>query len=182
MVTSVLEEEFSGQARAVGAEIETFSGLADAFAFILRFLKQQDIKSIAVSPDVPPSSTQTDGWPFLEARNRIDYLAAGAGLVLANYGVSSTGTLVHLDRDEEEKIVWTLPPICLCLLDKHRIVRNLEDLAEIFSRHLSRPASAAPQVSLVTGPSRTADIECQLSLGVHGPRRVIILLYEGKTP
>lgn len=182
MVTAAcLEEEFIAEAAASGAEIKSFPGPDNALTFISQFLKEQGINSIAVSPDVSLPPAEIDNWPVLEPKKKENYLAAEAGLVRADYGISSTGTLVHLDRNEEEKIVWTLPPVCLCLLDKRRIVQGLDAVAEELSRHLAQTTFEAPQVSLVTGPSRTADIECQLSLGVHGPSRLVILLYGGKT-
>jgi len=181
MVRARLEEEFIAKAAAMDAEIESFSSIADALAFASRFLKQQDIKNIAVSPDVLLPPAEMSEWPVLKPEKKDDYLAAGAGLVEADYGISDTGTLVHLDRNDEEKIVWTLPPICLCLLDKRRIVQDLGAVAEVLSAHLFLTSLEVRQVSLVTGPSRTADIEGRLSLGVHGPSRLVILLFEGKT-
>jgi L-lactate dehydrogenase complex protein LldG len=181
MVTARLEEEFIAKAVCVGGEIERFSGIADALSFASGFFEQQKIKDVAVAPDVSLSSAGIDNWPLLKPKKNEDYLRAGAGLVQADYGISSTGTLVHLDRNAEEKIAWTLPPICLCLLDRRRIAQDLDAVREVLSRHLCEATFETPQVSLVTGPSRTADIECQLSLGVHGPTRLIILLYDGET-
>lgn len=181
MVTSRLEEDFIAQAKAAGGEIEGFSSFADALAFVSVFLKMQDITTIVIAPDVSLPPAEMNGWPVLKPKKKADYLAAGAGLVQADYGVSSTGTLVHFDSNDEEKIVWTLPPVCLCLLDTRRIVRDLDAVVEVLSRHLSETSFESPQVSLVTGPSRTADIECQISLGVHGPSRLVILLFEGTT-
>ncbi len=180
MVTGRFEEEFIAKATAAGGETVRLSDLGNALAFVSDFLKQQDITGIAAAPDISLPSVGIENWPLLKPRKREDYLAAGAGLVRADYGVSSTGTLVHLDRNAEEKIVWTLPPLCLCLLDRRRIVQDLDDVADVLSRHLSEVAFEEPQVSLVTGPSRTTDIECRLSLGVHGPSRLVILLYEGQ--
>jgi L-lactate dehydrogenase complex protein LldG len=181
MVTVPLEEDFIARAAAVGAEIEIFPAAAAALEFVSCFLGQQDIKGLAVAPDVSLPQPIANGWPVLKPNKKEGYLAAGAGLVRADYGISDTGTLVHLDRNAEEKIVWTLPPVCLCLLDKRRLVRDLDSVADILSRHLSQATLETPQVSLVTGPSRTADIEGRLSLGVHGPSRLIILLHEGET-
>lgn len=174
------DAEFIAKATAAGGEIVRLSDLGNALAFALDFLKQQDIKAVAFAPDVPLPSAGTETWPLLKPRSREDYLAAGAGLVRADYGVSSTGTLVHLDRSADEKIVWTLPPLCLCLLDSRRIVRDLDDISAVLSSHLSEAAFGEPQVSLVTGPSRTTDIECRLTLGVHGPGRLVILLHDGQ--
>jgi L-lactate dehydrogenase complex protein LldG len=179
MVTRRLDEEFVATAGAAGGEVERFSDLAEALAFVSCLLKQLDIKNIAVSPDVLVPSAEISRWPLLKPKKTEDYLSAEAGLVEADYGISYTGTLVHLDRNDTEKMVWTLPRLCLCLLDERRIVQNLGVIAEVLSRHLSSMTLGSPQVSLVTGPSRTADIECQLSLGVHGPCRLIILLFKG---
>jgi len=174
------DEEFIAGATAAGGEVMKFANLESAFAFALDFLKQQNIKAVVIAPDVPLPSARMEAWPLLRPRRREDYLAAGAGLVRADYGVSSTGTLVHLDRSAAEKIVWTMPPVCLCLLDKSCIVQDLDGISAALSRHLSEPAFEQPQVSLVTGPSRTTDIECRLTLGVHGPSRLIILLHDGE--
>jgi L-lactate dehydrogenase complex protein LldG len=180
MVAGRLEEEFIAKAKAAGGEIERFSGIAEAFAFISCLAKQLDIKNMAVAPDVSLPSAEMNSWPLLKPEKTEDYLGAEAGLVQADYGISSTGTLVHFDRNDAEKIVWTLPRLCLCLLDERRIVQDLSAVAKVLSRHLSQMTLESPQVSLVTGPSRTADIEGQLSLGVHGPSRLLILLFEGK--
>jgi L-lactate dehydrogenase complex protein LldG len=180
MVSVRVEEEFIAQATAAGGEIVRFSNLGNALAFALDFFKQQGLKAVVLAPDLPLPSAGTETWPLLRPRRREDYLAAGAGLVRADYGVSGTGTLVHLDRSADEKIVWTLPPLCLCLLESRRIVQDLDDISAIVSRHLAEAASGEPQVSLVTGPSRTTDIECRLTLGVHGPSRLIILLHDGQ--
>jgi len=180
MVSIRVDEEFLANATAAGGEVVRLSKLENALAFALDFLKHENIKAVALAQDVPLPSPGTETWPLLKPRSRKDYLAAGAGLVRADYGVSSTGTLVHLDRSADEKIVWTLPPLCLCLLDRRRIVQDLDDVADVLSRHLSEVAFEEPQVSLVTGPSRTTDIECRLTLGVHGPSRLIILLHDGQ--
>jgi L-lactate dehydrogenase complex protein LldG len=180
MVTGRFEEQFIAKAIAAGGEIMRLSDTGSALAFVSDFLKQHDITAIAAAPDISLPSVGMESWPLLKPKKCEDYLAAGAGLVRADYGISSTGTLVHLDRNAEEKIVWTLPSLCLCLLDSRRIVQDLDDIADILSRHLSEAVFEEPQVSLVTGPSRTTDIECRLSLGVHGPSRLVILLYDGK--
>ncbi len=99
-----------------------------------------------------------------------------AGIVAADHGVAETGTLVHFDRNDAEKNVWTLPEVCVCLLEARTVTASLDDLAPAFAAHLGRTDIPSPQVSLVTGPSRTADIEGQLTIGVHGPSRLVILL------
>jgi L-lactate dehydrogenase complex protein LldG len=177
MVTAHLEREFIAAARAAGAEVERFAGITPALDFGRSILRDLDVRDVTVSPDLSFPAARLKGWPILKPGPKKDYLKAGAGLVRADYGISKTGTLVHLDRSDEEKMVWTLPPVCLCLLEAGRIVPDLDVLADVLSRHLDLTDQESPQVSLVTGPSRTADIECELSLGVHGPGRLVVLLF-----
>jgi L-lactate dehydrogenase complex protein LldG len=181
MVTACLGKEFAAAARSAGAEVERFAGMTLALDFARSILRDLGGDDVAVSPDLSLPPACLDDWPILKPAVKVDYLRAGAGLVRADYGILKTGTLVHLDGSDEEKIVWTLPPVCVCLLEAGRIVPDLDALADVLSRHLDRADRETPHVSLVTGPSRTADIEGELSLGVHGPRRLLILLY-GEEP
>lgn len=178
MVSPPLLEEFVAKATAAGAEIQKCPGPEEALGFLLCFSRDEEIQRLAVAPDAEGMIPESARLPIFRPKRREDYLKPDAALVRADYGIAGTGTLVHLDRNEEEKIAWTLPPVCLCLLETRFVVPDVEELADVFSRHLAEKNLAAPQVSLVTGPSRTADIECQLSLGVHGPRRLIVLLVE----
>lgn len=179
MVTPDIIRTFIDNAIASEARVKRFSSFQEAIDFVSLFLKREKIQNIAVAPDALCFIKATNEISILEPRCAEDYLRAEAGLVLAHYGVAETGTLVHLDCKDEEKIAWTLPPLCLCLLEKSRIVADLESLSSILSEHLSLTTIPSPQVSLVTGPSRTADIECQLSIGVHGPSSLLILLVDG---
>ena len=175
MVKAELVRRFSAGARAAGAEVVETRDRESAAGAVVELLRKERIDSAVVSP------------PALDFGGRIrvirpgiveEYAAARAGIVRADYGVAETGTLVHLDADDEEKLAWTLPPLCVCLLDTGRIVPELEALTSVFAGHLRGTGKPGPQVSLVTGPSRTADIECELTIGVQGPSRVVIILFE----
>jgi L-lactate dehydrogenase complex protein LldG len=69
----------------------------------------------------------------------------------------------------EKRLVSTLPPIHVAVLGTERI---LEDLGAVLQR--LRP-DQLNYISFITGPSRTADIERVLTIGVHGPARLIIV-------
>jgi len=181
MVRSELVKLFIRKAIASGAEVDRFSTEREAADFVVAFLKEKGIERIIAAQDSQLLFKDKKGVSFFEARASEDFLQAEAGLVMADYGVAETGTLVRLDENDKEKMTWTLPPLCLCLLGTERIVPSLEDISEVFSKHLSQIEIPSPQVSLVTGPSRTADIENELSIGVHGPSCLKILVVEGKT-
>lgn len=181
MVRVEVVELFIRKAIASGAEVDRFSTEREAADFVIAFLKEKKIERVVASQDSQLLFKDKKEVSFFEVRASEDFLQAEAGLVMADYGVAETGTLVCLDENDKEKMIWTLPPLCLCLLWTERIVPSLDDISEVFSKHLSQIEIPSPQVSLVSGPSRTADIENELSIGVHGPCCLRILVVEGKT-
>lgn len=171
-----LIERFIDRAEFAGAEIQQFSSIDGAVDFLKMFFRENKIEKGLISSDLKTVGPFAEEFPRFETRPGPESLWIDAGLVAADYGVAETGTLVHFDLGDDEKNVWTLPETCLCLLEKRKIVPDLEAIAPRIADHLSKCGLPSPQVSLVTGPSRTADIECQLAIGVHGPSRLIILL------
>jgi L-lactate utilization protein LutC len=177
MVNEDLVRKFKAKAVEAGAEVETFADAAGAIEFIVRFMANQHPAKVVAAPDALEFVPRDADFDLLEPASMIGYAPAEAGLVRADKGVAATGTLVHWDKGEEDRIVWTLPPVCLCVLKEDAVVAELDDIAGLMAEHLAPvEAPSFAQVSLVTGPSRTADIEGELSLGVHGPGRLIILL------
>ena len=91
--------------------------------------------------------------------------------------------LVVVSNEGNGRLVTTLPPVHIALLGIEKIVPTLEDATAILQ---VLPRSGTGQkitsyVSFITGPSRSADIELTLTVGVHGPRELhIVLLDNGR--
>jgi len=169
---------FVVQAVKADAEVERFKTSAAARRFLSRILEENGWAKVVVASDAARFLPKTRGIESLEPADPAVCARADAGLVAAGFGIAATGTLVHLDTGDRDRIAWTLPPVCLCFLRAGSIVPELEDIVDRMAGHLRRGQKPGfAQVSLVTGPSRTADIEAELTLGVHGPGRLIILLY-----
>jgi len=169
-------EQFVERAGMAGAEIERIPSLDEAVVFLKNFFLENRLQTAIISPELKRRDlfrTEFSGFP---TGLKEGSLWVEAGLGAADWGIAETGTLVRFDRGDEEKNVWTLPEICLCLLEEARIVPRLEDISAEIAGHLSPTALPSPQVSLITGPSRTSDIESVLTIGVHGPSRLIIVL------
>jgi L-lactate dehydrogenase complex protein LldG len=94
----------------------------------------------------------------------------GAGVSTAIYGLADTGSVVLAASPEEPRSRSLLPEVHVTLLEEDRILPGLEALFEAVGGDL--PSSLA----IVTGPSRSADIEQKLAVGVHGPREVHVVL------
>jgi hypothetical protein len=173
MVNPGLVDRFVAGALAAGAEVFRAPDLASALAEAGRLFEEDRIGGALVSRALYPEAL-TAGLAVRLPEGVDEIATAGAALVRADFGAAETGTLIHLDSDDEEKLAWTLPALCVCLVDGRTIVPDLQSLAGAIADHLARPGIPGPQVSLVTGPSRTADIENQLTIGVQGPARLVI--------
>ncbi|MEO5951693.1 MAG: LUD domain-containing protein [Chloroflexia bacterium] len=105
-------------------------------------------------------------------------LAGGIGIVLAYAGVAETGSLILADDALAPRLLSMLADVCIALLPHSDIVPGLDEAGAILS---DLNAQGHRYVSLVTGPSRTADIERVLTIGVQGPKslHIIVLTEEG---
>ena len=98
--------------------------------------------------------------------------SADLGVTGAVLGVASTGSVLLRPGPGAPRSASLLPPIHLALLPEERIVAGFEELVAAWPEH----AGGSSQTVLVTGPSRTTDIERALVRGVHGPLRVVVLV------
>ena len=89
-------------------------------------------------------------------------------------GLAESGSLVLWPNAEEPRLLSLVPPLHIALLDADRLFENFADLIE--SEHW---ASGMPtNALLISGPSKTADIEQTLAYGIHGPKALITLILE----
>jgi L-lactate utilization protein LutC len=89
-------------------------------------------------------------------------------VVEADYAIAATGTLAMVATPERPGSLTLVPPVNVILVSAERI---LPDLAAAISA-IGSATIASHRLALVTGPSRTADIEKRIVLGVHGPREI----------
>ena len=88
----------------------------------------------------------------------------------ALFGLAATGSVVLASSPEEPRARSLLPEVHVTLLDEDRILPGLVELFATLGDDL--PSALA----IVTGPSRSADIEQTLAVGVHGPGEVHVVL------
>jgi len=163
-------DTFKARAEAVSAEVHRFPTKAAALAFILDFLDSADSAVCA-------SGTFLDGLDVHHERLSFDVTresaaAARVGISQMEWAVADTGTLVQDAAPVERRLVSTLPEIHIALVPSGGL---LPDMPSVLARiHPSRSG----YISMITGPSRTADIERVLTIGVHGPERLIIVFVD----
>jgi L-lactate dehydrogenase complex protein LldG len=96
-----------------------------------------------------------------------ELLTADLGLCGVGYAIAATGTLVCVAEEEQNRMASLIPPVCVALVTPEQIVA---DPGEAVRRLSSSKISRA--ITFITGPSRTADIELTLTIGVHGPKHI----------
>jgi L-lactate dehydrogenase complex protein LldG len=99
------------------------------------------------------------------------------GVMPAEFLLADTGTAVLLPRSHAERLLCYLPTVAVVVAPSGALVPHLSDAWEALARRAAEPAVRG-EMLLVTGPSRTADIEKKLVLGAHGPKRLVVLLVE----
>jgi L-lactate dehydrogenase complex protein LldG len=97
-------------------------------------------------------------------------LGDDVGVSRALYGLADTGSVVLAASSEEPRARSLLPRVHVTELDVERILPGLDELFAALGAEL--PSALA----IVTGPSRSADIEQSLTIGVHGPGEVHVVL------
>jgi L-lactate dehydrogenase complex protein LldG len=106
--------------------------------------------------------SMADALPASAERDTL--FAADVGVSGADYLVAETGSVVVLARPEEPRSLTLLPPVHVAVADRSQL---LPDLFDLFA---SLQGQAIPSgLSIITGPSKTGDIELRLVTGVHGP-------------
>jgi len=100
-------------------------------------------------------------------------LAGGTGIVLAIAGVAETGSLVLADDALAPRLLSMLADVCVVLVHASAILPSLDEAGALLAELQS---TGHRYVSMVTGPSRTADIERVLTIGVQGPKALHVIV------
>jgi len=114
---------------------------------------------------------------------RQKFISAAVGISGANMAIAETGTIVLVTNEGNADLTTTLPPVHIALFGVDKVVASLDDAVAML-RMLPRSGTGqimTSYVNWITGPSRSADIEQSLTIGVHGPREMhCVILDNGR--
>lgn len=96
------------------------------------------------------------------------------GITRAQAAIAETGTLVLDSSVERNRLVSLVPPVHIAILEASRIYATLAETLAM----LQSGDEVSPAITFITGPSRTADIELTLTVGVHGPQQLYVFIIE----
>jgi L-lactate utilization protein LutC len=127
----------------------------------------------AAEIDIVGSSVGAD--PESRARRHAEYGELIAGVTGADAGLAESGSIVLASGPGRGRMVSLIPKVHVAILRSADIHESLSHYA------MARPdaASATGNLVIITGPSRTGDIETHLNLGVHGPHHLHVVIVDG---
>ena len=180
--TNTMLDRFEKELTDVSGEMIRCGSLDDARAKLSQLMDAESWSTLA-SVDKPAAHALLDAMPSEKiAWSRPNWEAptladVPAGLVVADTLLADTGSCVVACGTAQERLLCYLPPTCIVLAKADQLAEHLpaawDDLAQ-----RAADESTRGEFVIITGPSRTADIEKILILGVHGPKRLVVLLIE----
>jgi L-lactate dehydrogenase complex protein LldG len=175
-------EQFKMRAEAVSAEVHRFPTKAETLDFIIQLLKKEGIAdtpqlyavwadcAFLKGVDKKQLSERVLGLKFEVSREAA--ADARIGITQMDWALANTGTLVQNSTAVEQRLASSLTFIHIAIIATDRL---LSDLPALLTKIDPRESS---YIAMVTGPSRTADIERVLTIGVHGPERLVIVFVD----
>ena len=111
-----------------------------------------------------------------ETEQRAQMLAADIGITSASWAIAEMGSLAMTSQPGQERMASLLPPVHVAVIEAVPILPDLFDLFD----HLEAadPQTIATNLVLITGPSKTGDLELKLTTGVHGPGEWHVIVVE----
>jgi L-lactate dehydrogenase complex protein LldG len=174
VVEADVVNRFIVKAKAVASTVATVPSLMQVPEAVTQYLTTSSQKlEVVMAPD--PLLDDID-WP---ASVKVERRPAGRQDVVAITGafaaIAETGTLVLLSGAHSPTTLNFLPDVHIVIVRRQQIVTHIED---VWRRIRSELEDMPRTVNLITGPSRTADIEQTIQLGAHGPRSLHVILVD----
>ena len=170
-LTDDLPRRFSEQALKLASDVARAETLAEVPGVVAQYLRQHKLPNRGVCwPALAPYDWRSAGIELQARGARGDDMLGITGVFV---GIAETGTLMLLSGPDTPATVSLLPETHIAVLDAKRIVASMEQAWD----RLRLERGALPRaINFVSGPSRTADIEQTVTLGAHGPYRVLIVI------
>jgi L-lactate dehydrogenase complex protein LldG len=185
---------FTAEATAVCAQVhvvsdkQKFAGqIVEQIAGICAAYKRQEIAlsgaEIFAELDLASAIAARGFTTFVPSETDHEQFVArlancGAGVTAADYAIAETGTIVLSSDEPNALLVSLLPPVHIALLRSSQIAASLDEIiSKVGQERIGRP-DPSRSVTLITGPSRTGDVELVLSIGVHGPKELHVIILD----
>ena len=177
--TDALYERFKANLEAVNGEC-SLAAKADAGKVVADLFQAKGIKTACVAETdflreigIVPALREA-GIEVFTDHIRLHAETAQGGISEAQYGVADLGSILQVGDEIDARIVATMSADYFGILKESTIVDDYDAMFDVICALPEMPNF----VGFVTGPSRTADIECVSTVGVHGPPRLNIVIIQ----
>jgi L-lactate dehydrogenase complex protein LldG len=173
--------QFAQALRKVKGEVYQASNLNAARNILVEILHELNAQKVVVAGDEFLAKIHLSGLVercqlFIVGESKGDLrdfcAAADVGLTGADIALAETGSVILKMDAAQSRFISHLPPVHIVMLSTSKIV------PDIFTWTTNRKGDMPSQLVIISGPSKTADIEQTLVVGVHGPKRLIVIFYK----
>ncbi|WP_106765870.1 LutC/YkgG family protein [Paenibacillus faecalis] len=178
--------QFKVHFEAAGGSVVHLADLEEAKRFIVATARElkastmlrqyQDILAQLDLEDALPDIDISVWNDIRETDYRFKAAEADIGIVLADYAAAYTGSMVVLSSKDTGRVVSLLPAVLMAIIPAERLKTRLGEILVDFDAAGGENLPAG--IHFISGPSRSADIENDLTIGVHGPGIVYALLVD----
>ncbi|MBE2200602.1 MAG: lactate utilization protein [Anaerolinea sp.] len=181
-----LAGQFMAALTAVHGEPHLTPTLEDAASKLGQILTDLNAARVVINDEAPLADLHLpERWPHIawhtvgqsEGDLRDFCIHADVGLSSSAAAIAATGSVLIHSGPGQSRVATLFPPVHIVLLPTSRLTADLFTFTA--SRNGSPPTAGRPPaaMTLISGPSKTADIEQTMAIGVHGPKRFIVILY-----
>ena len=177
-----LIERFAAELLTVQGELIRCGSMEEARTKLAELIRQSQWNTIGavdrpicreIAAELAPETVawQRSDWPPAEIAE------LSAGMVSAEWLLADTGSCGVVCETPEQRLMCYLPPACIVVAETKQLYEHMPAAWPEIAERTAEPDRRGEFV-LITGPSRTADIEKILILGVHGPKRLVVMLID----
>lgn len=172
---------FSESLIQLKGEVREAQSLDAAWTILDGLLDEIDAKQVVVNQEPPVDRMDVASrWPdrschlvgVSDGDLRSFCANADVGISGVEAALVETGSLIVESGAGKSRLATLLPPVHIALVPTSRMTTDL------FTWSAGRNENIATNVTVISGPSKTADIEFKMTLGAHGPKRVVAVVYE----
>ena len=155
--------------------IERFISYSESVGNLNTVISAAKIKQVLAKKAAEKLYVKADRFGLEPQQPDIDEKGIDEAVVEADYAIAETGTVVIDSAAEDLRLATCLAEKLTILVEASRVREKLEDMV-VFLEECSRKKNG--YIAFITGASRTADIERVLTIGVHGPREMEVIIIE----
>jgi L-lactate dehydrogenase complex protein LldG len=155
-------------------------------AKLMEIVQAKSIQSLVYAPETPIGETVERAAakakdaptlvPYVKTVEEFksDLFEADASITSTLGGIADTGALIVWPSSKEPRLMSLVPHIHIAVVEAQQIYANFSEAMQKLNYAGGMPTNAL----LISGPSKTADIEFTLAFGVHGPKELVVLILD----